>query len=482
MTLRTWVAWPMAWLVAGSGCAVDPSLEAGPASHRDEVVVRVPVDEPADVAALDALGDRWTEQVVDHVDLRVDRARVPAGATVLIDDLDAAVAASMASGDPGDPFADWLPLDALDAELDALADAPFARIVTLGQSVEGRPIRGLKLAVDAGAPSDDLGILVVGGQHAREWIGPSAALYVADALVTGYGVDPAITAFLDRYRVVVVPVMNPDGYVHTWTTDRFWRKNRRDNGDGSFGVDLNRNWDAAWDGVGADRDPASLNYQGPSAFSEPETRAIADWLVAHPMVGWHLDLHNSGQVALHPFGFTPLDSPDEAALAAATTDAAAAMTAVHGTDYRSGSFNEALYPAAGVAIDWSYGAAGLSSALFELRDRGQYGFLLPTDQIRPTGEEALAGLLALAGRPERPRLALAVDGPVTAGSAAEARLHRVEAGAPVELYTSTAGYGVTVLPDGLQLGLADATLAGVDVGSDRGRAGVGFTAPDAPTV
>jgi murein tripeptide amidase MpaA len=47
---------------------------------------------------------------------------------------------------------------------------------------------------------------------------------------------------MDNTLFIVVPVLNVDGYVYTWEIDRLWHKNRRQNGDGSFGVDLNRNW------------------------------------------------------------------------------------------------------------------------------------------------------------------------------------------------------------------------------------------------
>jgi len=371
-------------LLVSLGCADPP----------DEVVVRLVVRDAADLAAAEALGDVWTEHVEDHVDVRMPRSRMPPGATPWIDDLPAAVEVSMASDGSG-PFQEWLPLDALQDHLSSLAEAPGARLVVLGTSVEGRPLQGLRVGRGAA------GALVVGAQHAREWVAASSALYVAEQLVTS--TDPRVAALLDAYEVLVVPVANPDGYEYTWTTDRFWRKNRQDNGDGSFGVDLNRNWDAAWGGVGGSPRTTSDNYAGAAAFSEPETAALRDFLLDHPSFRVHLDLHCTGQLALHPFASTPDDGPDEAVLAAATLAAAVAMSELHGASYRSGSFNEGLYPASGVAIDWSYEALDTTSALFELRDRGQYGFLLPTDQIEPTGAEALEGLLALvaadAGRP-----------------------------------------------------------------------------------
>ena len=50
---------------------------------------------------------------------------------------------------------------------------------------------------------------------------------------------------------------------------------------------------------------------------------------------------------------------------------------------------------AGGSIDWTYGQLGVKySYAVELRDRGYYGFLLPTSQIKPTGEETSDALYA----------------------------------------------------------------------------------------
>lgn len=465
-----------------------------PVRHDGEVVVRVPVHTAGDVDALRAIGDVWSEHVdpIDGtVDVRVDAGQVdalPGPHAVVIADVQAAIDASRAAqaSPASPPFDDWQPLDAIEDDLYALeARGASAVVHTVGRSVEGRELLALKIARPAPGDADDdgddrLGILVTGAQHAREWAAASAALWIAHQLVERDGIDPDVTALLDRYRIVVVPVVNPDGYRYTWTTDRLWRKNRRDNGDGSHGVDLNRNWDAAWGGPGGPADTTSDNYRGAAPFSEPETGAISDYVLERPMIGLHLDLHAFGEVALHPFAFTPAPPPDAEALEAAAADAAAAMTAVHGVAFRYGAMNTALYPASGVGIDWSYTARGAYGYLFELRDRGQYGFLLPLDQLVPVAEEAWAGLVALAASPDRPHLALAADDRLVAGAAAVATVDRVVAGADVELYGTTTGPGATVLADGTSLALDQAVLLGVATATGRGRAVVGFVTPGAP--
>lgn len=71
-----------------------------------------------------------------------------------------------------------------------------------------------------------MGIVYNGGQHAREWISPMTNAWIANQLVTLYGKDAQITNFVDNIEWTIIPIVNVDGYVYTWTTDRMWRKNR----------------------------------------------------------------------------------------------------------------------------------------------------------------------------------------------------------------------------------------------------------------
>jgi hypothetical protein len=53
--------------------------------------------------------------------------------------------------------------------------------------------------------------------------------------------------------------------------------------------------------------------------------------------------------------------------------------------------------ATGASDDWAYGVLGADFVYtIELRDTGFWGFLLPEDQIIPTGEETWAGFRAAA--------------------------------------------------------------------------------------
>ncbi len=115
---------------------------------------------------------------------------------------------------------------------------------TIGWSVELRPIEAIAFG-SGGAPR-----LILAGVHGDE----PKSVHVAQQLCAELAGCPT------RSFLLVVPVVNPDGYA------RRRRRNAR-------GVDINRNFPAADWSPGARR---SRFYGGPEPVSEPETRAVAD--------------------------------------------------------------------------------------------------------------------------------------------------------------------------------------------------------------
>jgi murein tripeptide amidase MpaA len=235
-------------------------------------------------------------------------------------------------------------------------------------------------------------------QHAREWIAPMTAMFLAQQLLDLYAVDPRVQTIMDNVDFRIVAVNNPDGYEYTWTTDRLWRKNRKINqGSSCRGVDLNRNWGYAWGlGSGSSPDPCSEIYRGTEPWSEPETAVLRDFissLTDHLVASW--DLHSYGQLVLEPWMYTTDPPPDSAYLQELGSLMAQAIAEVHGRHYTAGEGSLILYLAAGTAHDWVYGELGDWGIGIELRDTGNYGFVLPRDQIIPTGEEIFESLLRL---------------------------------------------------------------------------------------
>ena len=155
---------------------------------------------------------------------------------------------------------------------------------------------------DAGRPV----FAVLGLHHAREWPSGEMPMEFATDLARGYAANPRIRSLLQRVRVLVLPMINPDGFVVSRSANggvtgpqdensnatlaqiindqgAYKRKNCRPTVNdaevpcanrSNSGVDLNRNYGAYWGGVGSSSDPTTQGYRGTGPFSEPESEAF----------------------------------------------------------------------------------------------------------------------------------------------------------------------------------------------------------------
>ncbi len=164
---------------------------------------------------------------------------------------------------------------------------------TIGTTWEGRDI--VLATVTLGVENADLkpALLYTGTIHAREWIGNELGVAFIDHILKNYQNDPKIRAALTKNTLYMVPCLNPDGFEYSRTHFSFWRKNRRNNKDGTYGVDLNRNFSVGFTKI---KDTSSNVYGGPEPFSEPETRAIKAFVDNHPNITIALDYHSQGNV------------------------------------------------------------------------------------------------------------------------------------------------------------------------------------------
>ena len=306
--------------------------------------------------------------------------------------------------------------------------------VEIGQGVK----KGLR-----GQPT----FVLMGVHHAREWPSGELAMEFAFDLVKNYGKSDRITRLLKKARVVVVPVVNVDGFELSRTDGEFVdlreandydplegsasilgtpgqaykRKNCRvvdgqDTPDGScratansnggfgIGVDLNRNSGGFWGGPGAaetEPDPANVEagfldptYRGASAFSEPETKNIQD-LISSRQVTMMISNHTFSNLILRPNGVNPNtlgpdgkpvgNAPDEEKLKKVGARMAAqnGYANIHGWQ---------LYDTTGTTEDWSYNATGGFGYTFEI---GAHEFHPPypevVDEYRGAGQYAGKG-------------------------------------------------------------------------------------------
>lgn len=238
-----------------------------------------------------------------------------------------------------------------------------------------------------------------GGTHAREWISPITMVNFAKQLVDEFRAGGRNAKYLNDIKWHIVLNMNPDGYEYTFTDSRMWRKTRSTNNTPStcVGVDPNRNWDSCWQCPGASSNPCNEAFYGPSAFSEPETKAASDHLKSTSNVRAYVDVHAYGQYWMYPYGYKIAHSQSNLKLNTISMDAAIAIALVHRKQFKYGTINDVIYQASGSSADWAYDEANVPcSFALELRDQGQFGFLLPANQIKPVAEEMWAGLTVMA--------------------------------------------------------------------------------------
>ncbi|MEO0270870.1 MAG: M14 family metallopeptidase, partial [candidate division WOR-3 bacterium] len=222
--------------------------------------------------------------------------------------------------------------------------------LNIGTTWENRIIYAMKISDNPTENENEPAVLLTGVHHAREPIGCSIVLEFAKYLLNNYGVDPDITWLIDNRELWIVPVVNPDGYVYNETSNGSWRKNRRNNGGGIYGVDLNRNYGYMWgyDNNGSSPYPSDETYRGPSPFSEPETQAMRGLCNSiKPVIA--LNYHSYSNYLLFPWGYDNYYTPDDALFRAMSIE----MTKRSGYEY--GTPWELLYTANGDSDDWMYG-------------------------------------------------------------------------------------------------------------------------------
>jgi hypothetical protein len=292
-------------------------------------------------------------------------------------------------------------LQEIETRVDQLAAAhpALATVSVVGQSLEGRPIRMVRVTGSAAVPPANQrpAVILHGTQHSRESLSPMTTMYFLEELLTKYGSDPRITTLMDGVDFYIVPVMNPDGYVHVWTSEPMWRKNRRVNpGTTCMGVDLNRNWDFQWgNNNGSSGNACSETFRGAAAFSEPETQAISgviDALAAQGRLRLHIDIHSYATKFLSAWGWTTQPPPDLHRMNYYGQVLRDAIAASRGTTYQYGTGSVLLYVVSGGSKDYSYGVHDVPAWTIELPGTGFYP---PASEIIPVAQETTLGFLSV---------------------------------------------------------------------------------------
>ncbi|MCC7195741.1 MAG: hypothetical protein IT356_09320 [Gemmatimonadaceae bacterium] len=270
------------------------------------------------------------------------------------------------------------------------------RFALPNRSLLGQTVWALEISHNVNASAWKPAFLMTGLQHSREWPTVDLTMEFVNDILMNDRTDARISQLLDNARLLVVPVVNPDGYEmsRTLLIEQKRRNCRVEDGkvptfadcanptNRMTGVDLNRNYAAFWGGSGASVSPKGDSYRGAAPFSEPEVRNIRDLMATNQIV-----------VALSNH------TPDERVLRApsAVEEPVPADIIVYDSlaqalgrdlNWRAGPWPEIYYTASGTMEEFAYYTAGTLSFTFENTPGGRgfhpaYPFVV--DQYTGTG-------------------------------------------------------------------------------------------------
>ncbi|GAA5128401.1 M14 family metallopeptidase [Haloechinothrix salitolerans] len=367
--------------------------------HAGHDYVEVVLHSVEDVDALSAAGFTWDVRVPDMA-LR----------TAQVNQINDEYAASTAESPLPSGRTTYRTLADYNADMADLADMrpdivkPFE---LPHKSLEGKTVHGIEIGHDVHEAEDGRPVFAIMGlHHAREWPSGELTMEFAYDLVTNDGSDERITNLLDKARILVIPVTNPDGFEKSINDgllldlrelddgglvsilgtpgNAYKRKNCRmvdgqeplagecalasSNGGFGVGIDTNRNYGGLWGGPGASPEFFDPTYRGAGPFSEPETQNIRE-LVSSRQVTTLITNHTFSNLVLRPNGVKPdtigpdghpVGQPhDEEELKALGAEMAAqnGYRNIHGWE---------LYDTTGTTEDWSYNTTGGFGYTFEI--------------------------------------------------------------------------------------------------------------------
>ncbi|KAG8689489.1 hypothetical protein FRC11_002316 [Ceratobasidium sp. 423] len=275
-----------------------------------------------------------------------------------------------------------------------------AKVITGGTSYEGRPITGINIF-----GSSELNRIRDKARDYFPWNRSRSRVDYYDgeliALLSNYTTSPTIKSYVDKYDFYIFPIVNPDGFVYTQTTERLWRKNRQPPPSGTcYGRDINRNWPWKWDVAGgSSTSPCSETYRGAAAGDSPENKGLAAFIneKANSAVGakLYIDWHSYGLYFMGPYGYSCSENAaDKAEHTRIEQGFAAAFRAPYGKSLKTGPICSTIYQVSGGSVDYTYDVSKIKYSFTpELRGGSSgSGFILPPAEILPSGIEAYEGV------------------------------------------------------------------------------------------
>ncbi len=273
------------------------------------------------------------------------------------------------------------------------AKAPISTFLT----AQNRPLYHVRISDNPNIDeSGEPKVLYTAIHHAREPMSLMETIFFMWYVLENYGSNSEITYLVNHMQLYFVPCLNPDGYVYNQTTNPngggMWRKNRRLNSGGSYGVDLNRNYSYGWGTTGTSFTQSNETYCGTAAFSEPETQAMR-WLVQNNKFVTAFNAHTYAEDILFPIGTTTAEFADHHDYFQEYTNL---MVEYNGYGAIKSS---ALYPASGDSDDYMYKVdigVGVKDTMFVHTPEVGTAFWQPSSEIISTCQEMVYPNLVLA--------------------------------------------------------------------------------------
>ncbi|XP_067635729.1 uncharacterized protein [Eurosta solidaginis] len=308
-------------------------------------------------------------------------------------------------------------------------------LIHIGRSYEGRPLVVVKIETKEHAASaatsqqaqltqkklknkkktnEANSVFIESGTHGLEWIGPATSLWMISELLRLIKSNKTTidNEYIKNTTWYFMPILNPDGYVYSHKYDRFWRKTRsrhiarrtgiidsamtwlqqkKPTARVCYGVDLDRNWHYQWGKRGSSKWPCNELYAGPGPFSEPESKALSEFLVDYrKQIKLYISLQAYGQIISYPMkaniSFNAERIDDFLDVAMVGTDGLRKQGSK--SRYKIDSTNDLVEKRSGCSDAFAAYEVGIPfSFTIQLADNGVHGYLVPSASIEPTARD-----------------------------------------------------------------------------------------------
>ncbi|MBW0435161.1 peptidase M14 [Leptospira yasudae] len=244
----------------------------------------------------------------------------------------------------------------------------LARVQVIGKTARGREIPALILTNTNVPDKEKISVLFNCAHHANEVI---SIEHCYDIVYSVLSKPKEYDEILNKLKIWVVPIVNPDGARHFWHVSNLMGRKNGYPGAGPVndklnpGVDINRNYPFFWGKTGggySSPNPSNYFYRGPSPGSEPETKAMMD-LANKERFAASISYHAYANCLLIPYSIDSLTNPEPDMAGELGRKIAASVASLNPEKEFEARKN--IYPIDGVDQDYFYFAHGTLAYLLE---------------------------------------------------------------------------------------------------------------------